>query len=468
MMATAWGKETMRRVCLSLALVLATVSLGQTAGEAGQSGTPSVLSRVQRESNPELSELIRIAVANRQKSSDQERFEIVRKVTQSYAQIKLFDRQIEQVGQKLEATTGPADLRYELLLARAELETKRTTELATLREIMGIVPRFPFEKQPTNDLNTWLNLQVLDQRVVVYDALKPFEDYWAMWRHNVAGVLSEQGTLDYIRGRLKDRKNLPMRIKINYRAESRSAGARLREAVFSLARETGTDMDVEVRLELLEYVSATAEAPFFCREGKIRTLYSMAVARPDGCPTLFPEGLVVVDPNDLEQHVLWRLTYPGNVPISLRVEYDQASAPLAGRVAETIKSTAQKLGLAELVALKSVLVEPAPETPFLGRWEALRKGYFQAIDIQTQGVCQVTMGDGTDRFQAGASVKGTWMPTCKEVLVDIGDGRPVYGSFFYLASINQNGNLVVDRTELYPQGFFHKANTGQMIFQKVK
>jgi hypothetical protein len=177
---------------------------------------------------------------------------------------------------------------------------------------------------------------------------------------------------------------------------------------------------------------------------------------------------VVVEPNDLEQHVLWRLTYPGNVPIRLRVEYDQASAPLARRVGEMIKTTAQNLGVADLVAVTQVLTEPVPETAFLGRWEALGKGYFQAIDVQPQGACQVTMADGTEMFQAGASAKGTWVPTCKEILVDIGDCGLHAGLFFYLAFINQNGNLVVDRTEIYNQGYFHVRSPGQMIFQKVK
>jgi hypothetical protein len=285
----------------------------------------------------------------------------------------------------------------------------------------------------------------------------------------VEGALSEKETLDCIRGRLKDRKNLPMLILINYRADTRGAGERLRDAVLTLARETGTDMDVEVRLELMSYVSSTTEAPFFCREGKIRTLYGWPMRRPDGRSPLFQKGLMVVEPNDLEQHVLWRLTYPGNVPIRLRVEYDQASAPLARQVGEMIKTTAQNLGVADLVAVAQVLTERVPETAFLGRWEALGKGYFQAIDVQPQGTCQVTMGDGTEMFQAGASAKGTWGPTCKEILVDIGDrSRGHGGNFFYLAFINQHGNLVIDRTEVYNQGHFHLHTPGQMIFQKVK
>jgi len=467
MVEKAWNRGMMRRACLNLALVLTTVSLGRTVAGAAQSETPSILSRVQRETDPELSELVRIAVMNRQNASDQERFEIVRKVTQSYAQIKLLDQQIEQIGEKIEATAGPADMRHELLLARAELESKRTTEIAVLREVMGIVPRFPFEKQRTGDLNAWLNLQVLEQQVVVYDAVKPFQDYWAMRRHDVAGVLPERETLDYLRGRLRDKENLPIRIDINYRAETRSAGERLRDAVLTLARETGTDMDVEVCLEPINYVSSTMDAPFFCREGRIRTSYGFPVQPPDGRPTLFQKGLVVVDPNDLEQHVLWRLTYPGNLPLRLRVEYDQASVPMARQVAETIRTTAQSLGVADLVAVAQVLVEPVPETAFLGRWEALGKGYFRTMDIRPRGVCQVTMGDGTEKIQAGASVTGTWMPTSRAILVDIGDRSRNQGHFFYLAFINQKGNLVVDRTEVRNQGYFAVHNTGQMIFQKV-
>jgi len=445
--------------CLYLTLVLVPAA-------AAQDKNPTVLSRAQKVDDPELGELIRAAMASRENLSSEEKLQIVRKVTLSYSQIKLLDRQIEEVSRKLEAAGGPADMRYELLLARTELETKLMTELANLREAMGIVPRFPFEQHLLGDLNTWLNLQVLDQRVVVYDTLKPFQDYWAIGRHNVAGLLSEQATLDYIRGRLRDKKNLPLRIDIGYRSDTRSAGERLRDAVFSLAKETGTDMDVEVRLDLIWWVSATAEASFFCREGKIRTLYSAPTARPDGNPMLFRTGLV--DPNDLEQHILWRLSNPGNVPIRLQVECDQVSAAMARQVVEAIKTKAQDLGLGDLVQVVAVPVEPVPETAFLGRWEALGKGYFQAMDIQPQGVCQVIMGDGTETIQAGAGVKGTWMPTCKEVLVDINDQALSGGEYYYLAFINQNGNLVVDRVEIHTQGHLNVHNSRQMIFQKMK
>ena len=186
-METGWVKKSMRLACFSLAVIVTTMGLGQTSVGAGQSRTASVLDRVQTEDDQELSELIRIAVTNRKNVSEKERFEIVRMVTQGYTQIKLLDQQIEQITHKAEAAKGPAEMRYELLLAKAELESKRTTELANLREVMGVMPRFPFEKKPTKSLNTWLDLNPIDERVYVLDYLKPFADYWADAARNRPG-----------------------------------------------------------------------------------------------------------------------------------------------------------------------------------------------------------------------------------------------------------------------------------------
>jgi hypothetical protein len=179
-MRMGWMKKSLCPACLSLLVVFSAVGTAQTAAGTDQRSAGSIVDRVKREDDPELSELIRIALANRQKPTEKERLDIVRKVTQSYAQIRLFDQQIEQLNRKIETTTGPAEIRSEFVLAQAELVSKRSMEMANLREIMGIVPRFPFDKQPARDLNTWLSLQVLDQRVVVYDGLKPSKGRWTI------------------------------------------------------------------------------------------------------------------------------------------------------------------------------------------------------------------------------------------------------------------------------------------------
>ncbi|MDT8302569.1 MAG: hypothetical protein RQ760_13880, partial [Sedimentisphaerales bacterium] len=112
--------------------------LGMTTAAMAQSKTRSILDRVQNESDPELGELIRAAIENQEnlRSSDRTKpLELIRKVTISYTQIKLFDRQIAEVSRKIEKETGPDELRNELMLAMTELEAKRMTELANLREV---------------------------------------------------------------------------------------------------------------------------------------------------------------------------------------------------------------------------------------------------------------------------------------------------------------------------------------------
>jgi hypothetical protein len=352
-----------------------------------------------------------------------------------------------------------------LLQTKKELESKRMAEMGNLREATGIIPRLPFEKQPTPSLNAWVSLQVLDQRVLVLDALKGFSDYWARARYKVAGLLSEKETLDYVRGRLKDKKSLPIRIDIYYKPETNRAAEDLRQRIILLARETHAEMDTEVRLERVTWVGS-GESTFFLREGKIRTLYPDPVQRPDGGPKLLVMGLV--DPNDLEQCILWRLTKPKNVPLTFRIEYDEASTKLAKQIADTAKAVAKRVGLAELVSVTGALVEPVPETVFLGRWQAITQGEMQTIDVQPRGICQVTMGKGTQAIKAGANVSGMWLPTTKEIFVDINDkvgGKPHY---VYRGYVNAEGDLVFERGDIYPQGSFYPEGAPQMIFKKVQ
>ena len=96
-MRTEQIKKLLCVLCLGLPVVLGAVAMAQ-------SQTPSILDRVQRVEDPELGDLIRLAMENRKKYMKvrrEEAFEIVRKVTQSYSQIKLLDLQIEQIAQRV-------------------------------------------------------------------------------------------------------------------------------------------------------------------------------------------------------------------------------------------------------------------------------------------------------------------------------------------------------------------------------
>ena len=446
-MRTEWKRKSLSLFCLALPLVLA-------GAVAAQSGALSVLGRVQRVDDPELGELIRVAMENRHNANEKEAFEIIRKVTQGYAQVRLLDRQIEQVSRRIESTAGPAELRYELLLARAELETKLMTELATLREVMGVMPKHAFDKKPIDTLNAWLALNMIDERVYVLDALKPFSEYWASWRWQSAGLLSEGQTLDYIRQRLRKRDNLPIRIDIYHTSALSVAAGALRARIVSLIGEMDAHMDAEVRTELSTWVGS-GESTFFLRDGQVRTLYPAPVKRPDGGGKPLITGLV--NPNDLEQHILWRLLMPKNVPLKFRVEYDEASALVAKQVAETAKTVAKRLGIAEVVEVAEILVEPFPEAQFFGRWQGVADAEVREIELRPDGQSRLTMRKGAQKV-----VPAPWTLTTKEIFID--------SSFLvtYLGYINAEGNLIVDKGEIWPQGSWHDRGSPAMVFTKVE
>jgi hypothetical protein len=433
-----------------------------------QNKTPSILDRVQNESDPELGELIRAAIEREQKlpkSQRTEPLELIRKITISYTQIKLFDRQIAEISRRLEEVSGPAELRYELLLSKTELEAKLRTELANLRELMGIIPRHAFDKQPIKSLSSWIVLRVLDQGVYVLNYLQPFDEWWARQRLKSHGLQSRKEVLDYVRELLKDPNNFPIRIDASYNAEMSNAVKDLHDKVVSLITEANCQMEAEVNLKLIEW-GRSGESPFFLRNGTISTLYpsGVQIQRPDGGPKFLTTG--VVDPNDLDQHIQWRLLKPKNVPLKFRIEYDETSAALAGQTADKVRAVARDLGISELVEVERILVETVPESDFLGRWKTITKGDVQIIDIQPAGICVFTMSSGTKPIRGGMSVPGRWLLTPKEIFMDIKDRRSD-GYWLYRGHLDKEGKLVVDIGDINPRGSFGLGSPSPIVFKKV-
>jgi len=433
-----------------------------------QGDTSSVLDRVQNVDNPELSELIRLAIENKSKLhrlDQRETMELIRKVTLSYTQIKLFDQQIAEVSRKIEARTGPAEIRYELTLVKTELEARLMTELANLRELMGIIPKHAFDKKPIEALSSWVTLRVLDQGVYVLDSLQPFNEWWARQRNKSLGLQSEKEVLDYVREKLKDPNNFPIRIDHSYTAEMSNAAKVLHGKVVSLIREANCQMEAEVNLTQIENVSLGVSM-FFIREGTISTLHGHGapVKRPDGGPKPLVTG--VVEPNDLEQHIMWRLLCPKNVPLKFRIEHDETSAKLSKQTADKVRAVAKDLGISELVDVERILVEAVPESDLLGRWQAITKGEVQIIDIQPTGVCVFTMSSGSKPIRGGMSVPGRWFLTPKEIFMDIKDNsRGEYN--VYRGHLDKEGHLVVDRGEIHVDGSFRLASLRPTVFKKV-
>lgn len=351
-------------------------------------------------------------------------------------------------------------------LARVELESKPTMPEANLPQV-GTAPKSSPGQRATANLNAWVSLQLLPQRVVVLDAQKPFSDNWAMARYRVVGLLSERETLDYLQGRLQDKKSLPIRIQIYYKSETHEAAQDLHQKIVTLAREAKADADTDIRLELISWVG-DGTSPFYLREGRIWTFLPKPVRRPDGGSRLLSSGLV--DPNDLEQYILWRLTKPKNLPVTFRIEYDEASSVMAKNVADTVRQVVKRVGLADVVSVTGDLVTPLPESVFLGQWQGMSNSLIQSIDVQPGGLCQVLVGEGSRAIAAGTTVAGSWVRTLKEIYVNINDpvqGRRGYPPYIYRATVDGEGHLVVDRGEIYPQGSYMNIGPSQMILNRV-
>ncbi len=458
-MKTVNIKKLLCFLCLSLLLAPAVVS-------AGKSETLSVLDRVEMVDDPDLGDLIRAAIQKKKNISEETAFEIIRKVTQSYAQITLYDQQIEQITHKIESTKL-AEMQYELMLAKAELESKRTVEMANLRAVMGIIPMLASAKRPIATLNAYISLQLIGNRVYVLDCQKPFSEYWAYRRWKVAGFFSEKETLEYIRGRLKEKESLPITFHIYYDPETEKAAESLRSKIIPIAIETNSQMDAEVRLEQITW-TGNGTSTFFVREGTIRTLHAGAtIKRPDGGSKPIVSG--IVDSIDVEQHIIWRLTKEKNVPLTFLIEYDEQSASLAKQIADTAKAVIKRLGITELADVTGTLVEPVPESAFMGRWQTTGKGDIQTIDVQADGVCQATKGEGMGSIRTGTSVSGTWFVTTKEIIVDINNKSPYGPDYIYQGYLDEEGNLVIARGIIYPQGTFYESGPSpRTILRKVE
>jgi len=457
-MRTRWFNASLCLFVVGLSAILGTPALAQDK-------TPSVLERVQRVDDPELGELIRVAMEKRKGANIQETLEVMRKITLSYSQIRLLDQQVQEVSRKIDATTGPAEIRYELLLAKAELEAKLMKEMADLREVMGIVPQYPLVEKPLSVLNAWLHFQVLDKGVCVLDTLKPFGTYWGGWRFNSVGLLSRQDALDYIRQRVKDKQSLPIRIQIDHTVAMTKAAQELRTSVISVLGETHSAMEAEVDLKTLDWVGSGVTT-FYLRDGVARTLYAAPVSRPDGGPDPLDTG--VVEPNDIDQHIQWHLQMPGNVPLTFRVEYDKASSALADQIAREAEAVARRLNMAELVTVEKVEVNPIPEDTFRGRWQALGRGEIQSIDVYPDGVGIVTMGQRSPLAGAGEAVTCPWLLTTDEIILDPKEKVAGGHRYVFRGNLDDTGNLVVYRGMIYPQGDFHISYAQPTILEKVR
>jgi hypothetical protein len=336
-----------RNGLIAFCLVVSPVLVSQSLAE---NGTPSVLSRVQTVDDPELGELLRAALEQPKGVDDQ--LKTTRAVTESYAKIKLLDRQIEEAQQRIKSVAGPAELRHELVLAAAELESRRVMELANLREVMGIIPKHAFGRTVLWNLKTWLHLDVLDNRVYVLESVPPFSEDQTRMTYRAAGMMSPEGALDYIAQWVKDSQALPIRVDIHRMAQGISLSEQLKDRIVELIRKANLEMQAEVHL--VQRVQPDRQTfTLEVRGGEIREQH-WAGGRARGSTF---KGISGTGATEYAGYIRSLLMTPEYVPATFRVVYTPQSSEAAKQCATGIEEAAKSLGIQEFVEVVQTVDE---------------------------------------------------------------------------------------------------------------
>jgi len=370
-MNSKFKKVWLLAVCMCLIL-------GPLAIAADSEKQGSVLERLQTIDDDELGELIRIALANLpetkarmtppyikdREEKEQLMFELrkaeetakskaIRRVTEVYSQIKLLDTQILHTEQKINSLKKNEAIQIELILARAELDARRTTKLAELREIMNIVPKHAFGRKPVTTLNSWFKLDVIDDYVYILKCLKPYSSsYYPYYRtDNQYGryriidpvkCMPEEDAIRYIHKLIKKQDQLPLRVDISRNAAGSKLSKQIRERIIRMVENENMQLEVEVYLEEKARSSVYTE-DWFLKDGK--TYNSLDRLKDDR-----PIRMV----RSFEDEVSMHLKRIGSVslPVKYKVEYDAEGKDLAFRASEALKETAKKYGITQFVEIE--------------------------------------------------------------------------------------------------------------------
>ena len=303
----------------------------------------SILSQVWIIEDPELAELIEVAILRSTNLEDrQERPKLVRRITELYAQIKLLDNQIEQISRKISFSETSDAAQMELILAKAELEATRLAELAELREVMNIVPKHPFMRRPERDVRDRLSIDVMGELVCVY---KGFQNRTYTPPTKIR-VLYADEVVPFLDEFFKNTSGLalPLRIDISRTKSGQELSEELYEQVIEMLKASNLQLDAEVHLEetvrLPEQVVGlviAAEKLYFCyADGK-----EIPLTREDVKPFI--------------ANVLQR---PGSMPLRIELEFDKKNSTLASNISDFARQTTRELGIEKLVEIETPPREP--------------------------------------------------------------------------------------------------------------
>jgi len=343
---------------------------GLASSACGKEGE-SILERVQVIEDPELGELVRIALANLletkeaarlyetwqgyssgtkryelgkqyrvvKKREEEKKPKVVRAVTETYAQIILLDTQIEQIDKKISSSRTTEAVQAELILARAELEARRMTKLAELREIMNIVPKHAFGRKPVETLGTWLSFDVIGDFVYVFNYLRPYREAQNHWQSEPVGAMSRKAAVGHIKDLMREKYRLPVRVDIFRNESGIKFSEELYEELIQVFKNAKVELDAEVYLDD-EIRQKDQGSEYFVREGKVydnEDRMRRKQARDE---------LRVFD------EIKHLVGLPKRLPRKFIIRYDTESKDLASRIADAIKVKAKELGVEGFVEIE--------------------------------------------------------------------------------------------------------------------
>jgi hypothetical protein len=337
----------------------------------------SILSRVQTIDDPELGQLIRIAIENSpevkmldeyrlgrirgtseeyrmmENAAEAARPKIVRSVTENYAQIKLLDIQLEQFEKKILSIRVTDPVQTELLLAKAELEAKRTTEFAKLREVMNVVPEHAFSRISVQKLKSWLVLEVIDDETVHvfkkiprgYVERERFSHYRDV---ESVKVMPQREIISYLKSFVRSEENRPTRIAICRNDAGLKSSEELYKQIVEMTEREKFQMQVDAYLD--PRIQTSKQLSAYMRQGQI---YWGRLPSERKIPS---EGEQEKD--FYEKDMPRFFNTPNYLPLKLTINFDEESIDMALRMEEAIKEAAKKLGLEHLVEIIKEQVGP--------------------------------------------------------------------------------------------------------------
>jgi hypothetical protein len=358
----------------NLFAVCAILFLAGLANASTGKGQTTMLSRVRTIDDPELGELVRVALENlpetrrrRQMNpygKDYEqakaaeataRLRTVRLVTETYMHIKLLDSQIEQSEAKLASSNLPESLARELVLAKTELEYQRATKLAELREVMNIVPRHALGRKPVKELNGWLTLDVIGDSVLVFTCVKPFYEVEHRRHHVLVKSMSEQEAMKYALDYVLNRDHHPVRVDIMRNRDGIEFSEELERELIRTIKHTQIELHAEVHLsEDLQFPHGDG---IYVLKGKMgfrlerKAQYSVVDGRRRRTGTE-PNVRQPMPAEEFEKSIRRQLVGgPGHLPMKYTINHDRESKNLASQAEETIRDIAKKHGVEKLVEI---------------------------------------------------------------------------------------------------------------------